>query len=190
MDYCVRVIVKKYRHLSPDDVRQDLYFVFARCIRLYAKKKGTFKSYFFRSVLNSVSKFSLKGKIVSLPTTFLTYNQLERRGEYVPATAADLLRKAQAKYEALFDVSSQIPTPLEEASLNERQRIVQQALTFLPFHYSDILRRYYGIGVLPRTSQEIADEDGVARQRIDQIRKQAMYHIAKILNHYYKDGSF
>lgn len=187
--YLVQATVKKFPKLSKEDVQQELYFVFDRCIRTYIKKRGTFKSYFAHCAPHISAKLLLKAKIISLPHTFLTYRYKKQKGEYVPPTFEEIEIKVAAKFGSEIEtVESEKPD--DQASQNERKQIVLEAIASLPYRYQDIIKRYYGIGTFPQTSQQIADTDGVARQRIDQLRKQAVYHLKKFLKYKYKDGSF
>ena len=57
-------------------------------------------------------------------------------------------------------------TPEEEAEISDARRIIQESIESLPKEYAWALKRYYGIGTLPRTQTEIAEEDGISKNTV------------------------
>ena len=62
----------------------------------------------------------------------------------------------------------------EYSSRNDLTNTIESILSKLPFRERDVLRMYFGIGMLPMQHEEIADRFGVGCERIRQILKETL----------------
>lgn len=67
----------------------------------------------------------------------------------------------------------------EYSSRNDLSNSIELALSSLPFRERDILRMLFGIGMCPMQDDEIANRFGIGRERVRQIRKEALKTLAE-----------
>lgn len=178
----------RYPHLEADDIRQEIYFRFEKCIDAYDPSYGVkFIGYFITAIRNYIPMLSTKSKTVTTHHTVFTY---QRQQKYTGQK-----QKKFDKIKAAFEAScyndgwtnedgeeeSTIAskyvdrvTPDRLADQNETAELINDALRFLPEPWKSIIEMSYGIGRPAANGQEIADKYGISRERIRQIKKKRL----------------
>jgi RNA polymerase primary sigma factor len=97
-----------------------------------------------------------------------TITSLDRPvGEEGDATLGDLM-------------AADTPEPTADLELNLRHEALEHALEDLPEREALVLRRRFGLGDdEPRTLAQVGDELGVTRERVRQIEREALRHLAE-----------
>ena len=77
-------------------------------------------------------------------------------------------------------MAADTPEPTADLELNLRSEALEQALADLPAREALVLRRRFGLGDdEPRTLAQVGEEIGVTRERVRQIERDALRHLAE-----------
>lgn len=194
-NWLVKRVHTRFPNIDKEDLQQEIYLMFESCIKYFIPEKGTFRMYFRQTVLNNAMQMYLANQIVRIPATCLTYYSEVKTGKSVPKSVKkiDELSRARAVPTEEIIKTADWETPPKNARLHETQSIIRDALRFLPERYRHLLERYYGIGTFPMIMDQIAQQDGISRQRVEQVKKKRLnsygeYYCAFIRSQTYNNG--
>ena len=118
--------VKRARQRFPgfdfDDLRQEYYLIFEKCIRHYRSGGGTFKLYLVKAFRNTTPRLYLENRTIPIKNTLLTYQYLKKIGGNVP-TFDSISQKANIKFEKERE-RVETTRPEDVALQHEREEIV------------------------------------------------------------------
>jgi len=190
LEWALNKAVKRYTSLSKEDLRQELYLVFEKCIQYFDPELGAFSTFFINSIKLRLPEIYGETQLVRIKRTYITYRINQSKGKYVPPTAEEIFKKAKAKsYEFYNDEDKKQKEPLDYAEENEIKNIVRNALKFLPERDKEIVKTYYGIDTTPLILAQIGAKYGITRERVRQIINRSKRKLKLVLELYFKEGS-
>lgn len=178
----------RYPLLDADDIRQEIYFRFEKCINAYDPSYGVkFIGYFITAIRNYIPLLHTNSKTVTTHHTVFAYERQQRHtGEKQKnfdkiknAFQASCLQESWTNDEGeeestIANLYVDRMTPDRLADQNETAELINDALRFLPEPWKSIIEMSYGIGRPAANGQEIADRYGISRERIRQIKKKRL----------------
>ena len=184
INWAVKRAKQRFPGFDFDDLRQEYYLIFEKCIRRYKSGGGTFKLYLVKAFQNNTPRLYLKNRTIPIKNTLLTYQYLKKIGGHVP-TFDSISQKANAKFEKERE-RVETTRPEDVALQHEREEIVADMIRYLHERYRTVIQRLYALNTYPKTLDKIGEEDGISRERARHLRDGGLALLKKVILHFYK----
>ena len=192
------VYAKVHKHSQhAEDIGSALLIRLAEVVHKWDPRRGRLTTYSRAVIMSALSDGrelrSVSGPIVTVPCVRRRLVRLTQRYSLADAAAqTNRSPEAAARMLAISTTRIDAPAPnqrggrlllLHEVLADAARRAAQlrAAVALLEDRPRVMLERFYGLGRPRESSAEIGDTEGVTRQRIDQILKQARAELAELL---------
>ena len=187
IEWATHKAVQRFPTLDYDDVRQEFYLVFEKCIPYFNPEIGKFSTLFMRSARHRIAEIYSDSQLIRIKRTVITYRINKYKGRYNPKNAEETINRSKAKTIEIFPMKDEKQeNPLDIVERKEMQEIVHDMLRHVHERYRNIIKQYYGIGTPKKNLDEIAEGEGVTREAVRQLRKNGEKRLKKAFEHFFQ----
>lgn len=172
------LVLKRKGLLHEQEELYDIGLIgLTKAINTYDSSKGYKEStYIYQCVSNQINQYLYMQNLPKrkCPTSIISldYQFEENDGE----SYANLVPDPKINIE-------------EDVIINERNEKLMEAIEKLKPSYQEIIKKYYGIGVIPKNIIKLSEELGISKNAVNEKRKRALKHLRKILGEEFNEST-